>query len=180
MPSNPNSLHYLDDNSNQYMQALKALGLILENYDTDKKYPIYGFGGKLPQQHSVCHCFALNGDIYDPEVQGIEGCINAYKSSIQKCGLFGPTHFSSVLKQTNDYCASKKYEESQYNQRYNILIILTDGEILDVNQTHHELVESSEYPLSVIIIGIGEAEFGVMETLDADKEPLYSEKSEKE
>ena len=162
------------------MQALKALGLILENYDTDKKIPVYGFGGKLPNQHSVCHCFALNGDIYNPEVQGIDGCIRAYQSSIHKCGLFGPTHFSSVLQQTNDYCASKKYEESQHNQRYNILIILTDGEIIDVAQTHHQLVESSEYPLSVIIIGIGEAEFGVMETLDADKEPLYSETSEKE
>ena len=112
---------------------MQSLGAILENYDTDKKYPIYGFGGKLPNQHSVCHCFALNGDIYNPEVKGIEGCIAAYKSSITKCKLFGPTHFSSVLKQTNAYCASKKYEESQYNQRYNVLIILTDGEIFDIN-----------------------------------------------
>lgn len=57
------------------------------------------------------------------------------------------------------------------------MIILTDGEILDIDQTHHELVESSEYPLSVIIIGIGDAEFGIMETLDADKDPLFSEKT---
>jgi hypothetical protein len=153
---------------------LRALGQILENYDTDKRYPIYGFGGKLPGQHSVSHCFALNGDIYNPEVQGIEGCIRAYQSSIHKCGLFGPTHFSSVLKQTNAYLASKDFELSQYNQQYNILVILTDGEILDVEQTHHELVESSEYPLSVIIIGVGDADFGIMETLDADKEPLFS------
>jgi hypothetical protein len=115
MPTNPNSLHYQDDSKNEYLKSLKALGLILENYDTDKKYPIYGFGGKLPGQHHVSHCFALNGDIYNPEVVGIEGCIRAYQSSIHKCGLFGPTYFSSVLKQMNSYCAAKSYEESQYN-----------------------------------------------------------------
>ena len=59
------------------------------------------------------------------------------------------------------------------------MIILTDGEILDVNQTYSEIVTSSEYPLSIIIIGIGEAEFGIMETLDADSDPLYCEKTEK-
>lgn len=59
------------------------------------------------------------------------------------------------------------------------MIILTDGEILDIDQTHHEIVESSEYPLSIIIIGIGDAEFGIMETLDADKNPIFSEKSGK-
>lgn len=45
---------------------------------------------------------------------------------------------------------------------------------MDVPKTHHEIVEGSELPLSVIIIGVGTADFGIMETLDADKDPLYS------
>ena len=40
-------------------------------------------------------------------------------------------------------------------------------------------MESSEYPLSIIIIGIGDADFDNMENLDADKDPLFSEKTEK-
>jgi hypothetical protein len=40
-------------------------------------------------------------------------------------------------------------------------------------------VEASDQPLSVIIIGIGAADFGIMETLDADKDPLFSSISRK-
>jgi len=37
----------------------------------------------------------------------------------------------------NGYAKSKKDELSQYNQKYNVLLILTDGEIMDVPATHH-------------------------------------------
>lgn len=48
-PTNPNSLHYIgDDKKNQYEQAIEAVGNILSNYDSDKKYPFYGFGAVLP------------------------------------------------------------------------------------------------------------------------------------
>ena len=48
------------------------------------------------------HCFALNGDIYNPECEGIEGVIEAYKNAIKKVSLYGPTHFASVLELIND------------------------------------------------------------------------------
>jgi len=47
----------------------------LQNYDTDKKFPVYGFGGKCPGEIKASHCFALNGDIYNPECMGVEGVI---------------------------------------------------------------------------------------------------------
>lgn len=65
-------------------------------------------------------------------------------------------------------------EESQYNQKYNILVILTDGVIMDQDKTIKEIVNGSDLPLSVIIIGVGDADFGQMEDLDADKCPLYN------
>jgi hypothetical protein len=34
-PSNPQSLHYLDPQKNQYDQAMRAVGSILSNYDND-------------------------------------------------------------------------------------------------------------------------------------------------
>ena len=40
----PTSLHYKSD-TNQYTTALKAVGDILNQYDNDKKYPVFGFGG---------------------------------------------------------------------------------------------------------------------------------------
>lgn len=59
------SLHYLDPTGrpNQYQQVLHSVGGILQNYDTDKQIPAFGFGG-IPLysgQTQVSHCFHLNG-----------------------------------------------------------------------------------------------------------------------
>jgi hypothetical protein len=59
----------------------------------------------------------------------------------------------------NNFCGTKSMEESQYNQKYNILVILTDGVIMDQDQTIKEIVNGSDLPLSVIIIGVGDADF---------------------
>jgi hypothetical protein len=76
-PNDPNSLHYLNPQKNQYDQAMRAVGSILQNYDTDQKFPLYGFGGRLKgiTGKNASHCFALNGNIFDPEVAGIEACV---------------------------------------------------------------------------------------------------------
>ena len=58
-------------------------------------------------------------------------------------------------------------------------MILTDGMIEDMDETIKSLVESSYLPISVIIIGIGEADFSLMVTLDADENPLYDDNGRK-
>ena len=68
---------------------------------------------------------------------------------------------------------------SQTNQKYQILLILTDGIINDMKQTIDEIVRGSALPLSIIIVGVGDADFSSMDTLDADDEPLYSHKLKK-
>ena len=47
-------------------------------------------------------------------------------------------------------------------------MILTDGEIHDMEQTKNLIVEASVLPISIIIVGIGEADFTSMEILDGD------------
>lgn len=54
------------------------------------------------------------------------------------------------------------------------MLILTDGEIHDMAQTIDSLVYASGLPLSVIIVGIGNADFGNMERLDGDAVGLVS------
>ena len=46
--------------------------------------------------------------------------------------------------------------------------------INDLEKTVAEVVEGSVLPLSIIIVGIGEADFDQMEQLDADLTPLFS------
>ena len=76
LPSNPNSLHNMNFNRNEYLQALRAVGNILQYYDSDKEIPCYGFGakiGKIQGYGRASHCFALNGDIFAPECNGMDG-----------------------------------------------------------------------------------------------------------
>ena len=46
-------------------------------------------------------------------------------------------------------------------------------------QTTDQIVYGSELPLSIIIVGVGNADFGSMDVLDADDEPLYSNRYKK-
>merc|ERR1712107_585459 len=45
-PASPSSLHYNDPsgNPNQYLTAIRAVGDIIQDYDTDKLFPALGFG----------------------------------------------------------------------------------------------------------------------------------------
>ena len=65
------------------------------------------------------------------------------------------------------------------NQEYHSLLILTDGIINDMQKTIDEIVRGSDLPLSIVIVGVGDADFDSMDTLDADNEPLYSKKYRK-
>jgi len=62
---------------------------------------------------------------------------------------------------------------SQYNQKYTVCLILTDGVINDLERTISEVIRGSTLPLSIIIVGIGLADFEQMEELDGDTAPLF-------
>jgi hypothetical protein len=51
----------------------------------------------------VSHCFALNGNIFKPECNGVDGVLKSYYSAIKKAKLFGGTHFSKILKYVNGF-----------------------------------------------------------------------------
>jgi hypothetical protein len=54
------------------------------------------------------------------------------------------------------------------------MLILTDGEIHDMDKTKDLLVQASQLPLSVIIIGVGDEDFELMRELDSDGKLLRS------
>lgn len=63
---------------------------------------------------------------------------------------------------------------TQDYQKFHVLLILTDGIITDMQKTIDQIVESSDLPVAIIIVGVGDADFTSMDTLDADEEALYS------
>merc|ERR1711916_235960 len=62
---------------------------------------------------------------------------------------------------------------SSANQTYTTLLIITDGIISDLDTTIDRIVAGSTMPLSIVIVGVGNADFGPMEVLDADDCPLH-------
>ena len=119
-------------------------------------------------------CFPINFNLNDPNIYTIEGVINCYHQCLSNLTFSGPTYFSPIINQVINLIKLKKD-----NLQYQVLMILTDGIINDMNETVDALVEGSFLPLSVIIIGIGNANFGNMEYLDGDKYPLVSSQGKK-
>lgn len=44
----------------------------------------------------------MNGDIFNPECDGIDGVIEAYKNAINRVNLYGPTNFAPLLDVINE------------------------------------------------------------------------------
>ena len=79
-PKNASSLHNISK-INQYEHAISQVGSILEVYDNDRSFPVYGFGGVplFMGQNTVNHCFPLNGNPSNPEVFGTQGILQTYR-----------------------------------------------------------------------------------------------------
>uniref|UniRef100_A0A3B1K931 Copine family member 9 n=1 Tax=Astyanax mexicanus TaxID=7994 RepID=A0A3B1K931_ASTMX len=164
-PAQPTSLHYMSPyQMNAYAMALKAVGEIIQDYDSDKLFPAYGFGAKIPPDGNVSHAFPLNSDCENANCVGIEGVLEAYYECLRTVQLYGPTNFAPVINQVAD-SAADVLDGSQYF----VLLMITDGVISDMVQTKEAVVNASSLPMSIIIVGVGPAEFdgeyGVHSTL---------------
>ena len=178
------SYHYLDGGMNNYEKAIRSCGDIVAHYDNDQLFPVFGFGfcfidstlnnfeGKYTDFN-----YPINCNTEDPNIKFIDGVLKEYRNFITKIHLSGPTYFSPMI---NDLNLEVKKELSEGKiMNYHILMILTDGQIDDMDETKDALVEASFLPISVIIIGIGDGNFGNMDILDADENPLYDKNRRK-
>ncbi|XP_053884303.1 copine-5 isoform X1 [Malaclemys terrapin pileata] len=163
-PSQSTSLHYMNPYQlNAYAMALKAVGEIIQDYDSDKMFPALGFGAKIPPDGHVSHEFPLNGNADNPYCSGIEGILEAYHKSLKTVQLYGPTNFAPVVNHVARYATTE-----QDGSQYFVLLIITDGVISDMAQTKEAIVNAAKLPMSIIIVGVGQAEFDAMVELDGD------------
>ncbi|CAG8805659.1 8090_t:CDS:2, partial [Dentiscutata erythropus] len=161
---NPTSLHYINPNEeNLYQKAISSVGKILEAYDYDKRFPVYGFGAKF--NRVLSHIYPLNNDYRNPEVTGIDGILAAYSHTMNYVELHGPTNFSPIINHTASKIKSEL--DAGNDMVYYILLIITDME-----STIRAIINASSLPLSIVIVGVGNADFTKMHILDADDVPL--------
>jgi len=115
--------------------------------------------------------------------------MQAYKDSVNNVLFSGPTLFAPLLQyvtqkikdkqqhvsDSSSSSSSSSIEDNNYQNKYTILLIITDGVINDLNETKEIIIQASKLlPLSIIIIGVGNADFTSMNILDSDKQPLTS------
>lgn len=168
-PLQKDSLHYIDPSGrlNAYQEAIHAVGEVLEYYDSDKQFCVWGFGGKPIPDEPVSHCFNLNK--YSEEVTGLRGILETYSQGIHSVRLAGPTIFGPIIEKAASIAIQAA---NSHQQKYFVLLIITDGVITDRQESINAMVKASAHPLSVLIVGVGGADFTEMEHLDSDRHKL--------
>ncbi|XP_036737004.2 copine-2 isoform X3 [Manis pentadactyla] len=176
-PLDPSSLHYINPmGTNEYLSAIWAVGQIIQDYDSDKMFPALGFGAQLPPDWKVSHEFAINFNPTNPFCSGVDGIAQAYSACLPHIRFYGPTNFSPIINHVARFAAQATQQQTA--TQYFILLIITDGVISDMEETRHAVVQASKLPMSIIIVGVGNADFTAMEFLDGDSRRLRSHTGE--
>uniref|UniRef100_A0A9J7Y6F8 Copine III n=2 Tax=Cyprinus carpio TaxID=7962 RepID=A0A9J7Y6F8_CYPCA len=176
-PKSPDSLHYISPQGvNEYLSAIWSVGLVVQDYDSDKMFPAFGFGAQIPPSWQVSHEFPLNFNPANPFCAGVEGVVEAYRMCLPQVKLYGPTNFAPIINHVARF-ALQALQQNTASQYY-VLLIITDGVITDMDQTRGAIVAASRLPMSIIIVGVGKADFTDMEILDGDDGRLKSIKGE--
>jgi len=157
------NLHSITTIPNLYQQVITIIGRTLEVFDDDKLIPAYGFGDLSTTDKAVfpflvdpqtgfeipCLTFANVLQMYNHVVNEI---------AFGRITMSGPTNFAPIIR--------KAIEIVRKERSYHILLIICDGEMNNKSETINAIIEASKYPLSIICIGVGGADFTVMEEFD--------------
>ena len=153
----PTSLHNLQCD-NFYEKVMTAMGNVVEQYDPEQLFAVFGFGGEPAWTRKLDHCFALNGNLDSPFVKGLANAVQCYKQVVGNVRLAGPTLAGPVISNANSISASFDIDRSYY-----LLVVIIDGVLNDMHQSISALVQSSFLPLSVMFVGVGPDNFAGMD-----------------
>ncbi|XP_010092471.2 E3 ubiquitin-protein ligase RGLG4 [Morus notabilis] len=167
---NNRSLHAIGSTPNPYEKAISIVGKTLAPFDEDNLIPCFGFGDATTHDTEV---FSFHSD-HSP-CHGFEEVLSCYKKVVPNLRLAGPTSYAPVVDAAIDIV-----EKS--GGQYHVLVIIADGQVTrSVNTRENELspqeketiraiVDASSYPLSIILVGVGDGPWEDMRNFD-DKIP---------
>jgi hypothetical protein len=102
-PREPGTPHYFHPPEskewNDYEKAIFAVGSILAKYDSDQRFPVWGFGAKY--NNVVRHCFQCGTEV---EVEGVQGIMDAYRGVFRTpLTMSFPTKLTEVIQTASAY-----------------------------------------------------------------------------
>lgn len=163
---NRKSLHHTGDGLNPYEQAISIIGKTLAAFDDDNLIPCYGFGDASTHDQDV---FSFYPD--ERICNGFEEVLSRYREIVPHLRLAGPTSFAPVIEM-----AMTIVEQS--GGQYHVLLIIADGQVTrsvdtergrlspQEQKTVDAIVEASKYPLSIVVVGVGDGPWDMMKEFD--------------
>jgi len=145
------------DYMNPYQEVIFILGRTLAAFDDDNLIPVFGFGDVTTKDKGVFP-FYLDGH----KCVGFEEVLRRYDEISPNVVLSGPTSFAPLIREAIKIV---KQERS-----YHILVIVADGQVDNIRDTSNAIVEASSYPLSILVVGVGDGPWDTMKEFD-DKLP---------
>lgn len=163
---NRRSLHAIGSTPNPYEQAISIIGRTLSPFDEDNLIPCFGFGDASTRDE---HVFSFYPD-HRP-CRGFEEALSRYREIVPHLTLSGPTSFAPLI------LASVDIVERSHGQ-YHVLVIIADGQVTrnpglqrgrlspQEQATINAIIEASYYPLSIIMVGVGDGPWDAMQQFD--------------
>ena len=153
-------LHYISlDEYNPYQRVIKMMCETLEKFDEDRLIPVFGFGDYLTKDHDV---FPFLPDPNFPRYcEGVQEVLDVYTRITPGIRLSGPTNFAPLI-----YKAIDTLFDEHGRSSYHILVIVADGQVCNEKETQDAIVEASKYPLSIILVGVGDGPWEAMNDYD--------------
>lgn len=152
-------LHDLEcEGLNPYEDVIQIIAATLGAYDDDGQIPLYGFGDLKTTNKDVFSIGKKNG-------MPIEDLLKSYRSAAKTVIMSGPTSYTP--------CIEKAVSISEKSNGYHIALILTDGCTLYLKKDLQALREASNYPISFVIVGVGDGPWDKAEKLDDDDNRVF-------
>jgi len=140
------------DSMNPYQEVIYIVGRTLEPFDDDKLIPVYGFGDATTSDKKVFPFFP------DRPCNGFQEVLQRYTEISPNVNLSGPTSFAPIINEAIEIVKSSK--------AYHILVIIADGQVTNIKETNDAIVAATNYPLSIITVGVGDGPWELMEKFD--------------
>ncbi|KAI3887060.1 hypothetical protein MKW92_047993 [Papaver armeniacum] len=154
---NNKCLHSINKTSrNPYEQAISIIGRTLSAFDEDNLIPCFGFGDVKTQEK---HVFSFYKD--NKVCNGFEEVLTRYTELVPYVNLSGPTSFAPIIDMASTIV-------HQSGGQYHVLLIIADGQVQkeQEQETIDAIVRASQYPLSIVLVGVGDGPWELMKKFD--------------
>ena len=169
-PNDKSSLHYLPLGSdNLYSFVARSVIEGMNNFSADQNIDCFGFGAKLPQQEKTSHVFPINLSL-KPSCAGLDEVLKCYQNCVKDVSFSGPCNISPIINHVTKHAQTFMVDGKQYF----VLTILTSGDINDLDEIRSAISSVSDWPISVVVAGIGNRDFSQFEELLFDHRPATS------